>query len=206
MPRRMERSLDIGTSCRYEWKRGGVEKVMKLIGTALEGAYVVESVIHRDRRGSFLEIFNADALARCGLHVSFVQDNCSHSLEAGVIRGLHFQRAPHAQAKLVWTLTGSVYDVIVDLRKESRTYLRWEAFELSAGKPLMVFVPRGFAHGFCTLEADTRVFYKVDAPYNPQAEGGIRWNDPDLAIPWPADSPVLSDKDAGLPLLKHQGC
>lgn len=175
---------------------------MKLIKTSLEDAYVVESVLYRDRRGSFLEIFNADALARCGLHVSFVQDNCSHSMESGVIRGLHFQHDPHAQAKLVWTLTGSVYDVIVDLRQGSRTFLKWEAFKLSAEKPAMVFVPRGFAHGFCTLEPDTRVFYKVDAPYNPQAEAGIRWNDPDLAIPWPARSPILSDKDALLPLLK----
>lgn len=177
---------------------------MKLIPTSLEGSYVIETVIHRDRRGSFLEIFNADALARCGLNVSFVQDNCSHSLEAGVIRGLHFQKDPHAQAKLVWTLTGAVYDVIVDLRKESRTYLMWESFELTAHKPLMVFVPRGFAHGFCTLEPDTRVFYKVDAPYHPQAEGGIRWNDPDLAIPWPVQAPVLSDKDDVLPLLKER--
>lgn len=175
---------------------------MKFIETSLEGAYVIETVLHRDLRGSFLELFNADALARCGLHVTFVQDNCSHSLEPGVVRGLHYQLDPHAQAKLVWTLTGSVYDVIVDLRKRSRTYLKWEAFELSSHKPLMVFVPRGFAHGFCTLEADTRVFYKVDAPYNPRAEGGIRWNDPDLAIPWPVESPILSDKDAKLPLLK----
>ena len=176
---------------------------MKLIETSLEDAYVVETDLHRDRRGSFLEIFNADAMANCGLNVNFVQDNCSHSLEPGTIRGLHFQRDPHAQAKLVWTLTGSVYDVIVDLRKGSRTFLKWESFELSAHRPLMIFVPRGFAHGFCTLEPDTRVFYKVDAPYNPRAEGGIRWDDPRLAIPWPADSPVLSDKDAGLPFLKE---
>ena len=178
---------------------------MKLIETSLEGAYVIESVLHRDRRGSFLELFNAASFARYGLTVSFVQDNCSHSLETGVIRGLHFQSDPYAQAKLVWTLTGSVYDVIVDLREDSRTYLMWEAFELSAHKPFMIFVPRGFAHGFCTLEPDTRVFYKVDAPYNPKAEGGIRWNDPDLSIPWPAESPILSDKDAGLPLLKERG-
>lgn len=175
---------------------------MKLIRTSLEDAFVVESVIHRDRRGSFLEIFNADAFAGSGLRVAFVQDNCSHSLEPGVIRGLHFQHDPYAQAKLVWTVTGSIYDVIVDLRRGSRTYLKWEAFELSAGQPSMVFVPRGFAHGFCTLEPDTRVFYKVDAPYNPRAEGGIRWNDPDLAIPWPTGSPILSDKDAALPLVR----
>ncbi len=178
---------------------------MKLIETSLVGAYVIETVLHRDLRGSFLELFNAEALAQCGLHVTFVQDNCSHSVDPGVIRGLHYQLDPYAQAKLVWTLTGSIYDVIVDLRQRSRTYLKWEAFELSAHKPFMVFVPRGFAHGFCTLEPDTRVFYKVDTPYNPRAEGGIRWNDQDLAIPWPADSPILSVKDAGLPLLRERG-
>ncbi|HPI93938.1 MAG TPA: dTDP-4-dehydrorhamnose 3,5-epimerase [Deltaproteobacteria bacterium] len=175
---------------------------MKLIETKLADAYVVESVLHRDDRGSFLEIYSAGAFTGLGLDVGFVQDNCSHSRDKGVIRGLHFQQDPFAQAKLVWTLTGSVYDVIVDLRKDSRTFKRWEAFILTADKPSLLFVPRGFAHGFCTLEPDTRVFYKVDAPYAPRAEGGIRWDDPDLSIPWPEENPILSDKDSRLPFLK----
>jgi dTDP-4-dehydrorhamnose 3,5-epimerase len=175
---------------------------MKLIETSLNGAYIVEQGLYQDPRGSFLEIYSAKAFAENGLNVEFVQDNCSLSRDKGVIRGLHFQNPPHAQAKLVWALTGKVYDVIVDLQKGSPTYLKWEAFELSAEEPLLLFVPRGFAHGFCTLETDTRVFYKVDAPYAPQAESGLRWDDPDLAIPWPASSPIISDKDKKLPLLK----
>ncbi len=178
---------------------------MKLIATSLNGAFIVESALHRDVRGSFLEVFSARGLAESGLQVDFVQDNCSHSKVRGVLRGLHFQKDPCAQAKLVWTLTGSIYDVIVDIRPESPTFLRWEAFELSAEEPRMVYVPRGFAHGFCTLEADTRVFYKVDAPYAPQTEGGIRWDDPDLAIPWPVEFPLVSEKDAGLPFLRDLG-
>jgi dTDP-4-dehydrorhamnose 3,5-epimerase len=154
-------------------------------------------------KGSFLEINSSSAFAAKGLNLEFVQDNCSHSLSAGVIRGLHFQRSPHAQAKFVWVLTGKVYDVIVDLRDGSPTYLKWAAFELSAEKPRMLFVTRGFAHGFCTLEQDTRVFYKVDAQYAPQSEGRIRWDDPDLAISCPPQSPLLSDKDKMLPLIKE---
>jgi dTDP-4-dehydrorhamnose 3,5-epimerase len=175
---------------------------MQLIETPFHGAYIVKQTLYQDPRGSFLEIYSSSAFAAKGLNIEFVQDNCSHSASAGVIRGLHFQRSPHAQAKLVWVLTGKVYDVIVDLCKGSPTYLKWAAFELSAGKPRMLFVPRGFAHGFCTLEPDTRVFYKVDAFYAPASERGIRWDDPDLAIPWPTQSPLISDKDKVLPLIK----
>jgi dTDP-4-dehydrorhamnose 3,5-epimerase len=125
------------------------------------------------------------------------------SLDEGVIRGLHFQSDPHAQAKLIWVISGSIYDVIVDIRPGSTSFGRWSAFELAADKPRMLFVPRGFAHGFCTLVPDTRVFYKVDSPYAPQAENGIRWDDPDLAIPWPIDQPIVSEKDKTLPLLKE---
>lgn len=176
---------------------------MKLIDTPLHGAYIVEQTLFQDPRGSFLEIYSARAFDEAGLNLEFVQDNCSHSLGAGVLRGLHFQKDPHAQAKLVWALTGKIYDVIVDLREGSPTYLKWAAFELSSGLPCMLFVPRGYAHGFCTLEPDTRVFYKVDAPYAPSSECGIRWDDPDLAISWPVSSPLLSEKDSKLPLLKE---
>ena len=176
---------------------------MKLIETSLNGAFIVEQSLYRDQRGFFLEIFSAKAFAENRLNIEFVQDNCSLSRDKGVIRGLHLQNPPHAQAKLVWVLTGRVYDVIVDLQKGSPTYLKWEPFELSAEEPRLLFVPRGFAHGFCTLEQNTRVFYKVDAPYAPRAESGLRWDDPDLAIPWPTKSPIVSDKDKKLPLLKE---
>jgi dTDP-4-dehydrorhamnose 3,5-epimerase len=176
---------------------------MELTPTSLSGAYLIGQTLFQDPRGFFLEIYSTRAFAERGLTLEFVQDNCSFSKEKGVIRGLHFQAAPHAQAKLVWTLTGSVYDVIVDLREDSPTFLKWEAFELSASKPLMLFVPKGFAHGFCTLEPDTRVFYKVDIPYAPKSEGGVRWDDPDLGIAWPTDAPILSEKDRRLPLLSE---
>jgi dTDP-4-dehydrorhamnose 3,5-epimerase len=178
---------------------------MKLIGTSLAGAYIVESVLHRDQRGTFMEVFSSGAFASLGIETSFVQDNFSLSRQKGVVRGLHFQRDPYAQAKLVWTVTGALFDVIVDMRPGSETYLRWESFVLEEERPLMVFVPRGFAHGFCTLRDDTRVFYKVDAPYSPASEGGLRWDDPDLAIPWPTRSPMVSDKDARLPSLRDLG-
>ncbi len=150
-----------------------------------------------------MEVHSEPAFSSAGLRTAFVQDNCSHSVPKGVVRGLHFQRDPWSQAKLVWVVTGAVFDVIVDMRPGSRTYLRWESFELTAEVPRMLFIPRGFAHGFCTLEENTRVFYKVDAPYRPDVEGGIRWDDPDLAIAWPTSSPIVSEKDAGLPLLRE---
>jgi len=150
-----------------------------------------------------MEVFNAPVLERHGLGAAFVQDNCSLSRRAGVIRGLHFQRDPHAQAKLVWVVTGSIFDVIVDLRPGSRTRFKWESFILTDERPCMLYIPKGFAHGFCTLKDDTRVFYKVDSPYNPGSEAGIRWDDPDLGIPWPTVSPILSEKDARLPLLRE---
>lgn len=178
---------------------------MKLIATDLEGAFIVEQTLYRDSRGSFLEIFSQKAFAQSGIPVEFVQDNSSLSKDAGVIRGLHFQNPPHAQAKLVWVVAGAVWDVIVDLREGSKSFARWTAVELSGEEPRMLFVPRGFAHGFCTLVPQTRVFYKVDSPYAPQAEGGVRFDDPDLAIPWPTASPVVSDKDRALPLLRDLG-
>ncbi|HVN72249.1 MAG TPA: dTDP-4-dehydrorhamnose 3,5-epimerase [Desulfomonilia bacterium] len=178
---------------------------MKLIETPLKGAYIVEQTLYSDLRGFFLEIFSAKSFDEKGMHMDFVQDNCSYSKDKGVIRGLHFQNPPHAQAKLIWVLTGSIYDVIVDLREDSPTFLKWEAFMISSLEARMLFILRGFAHGFCTLEPDTRVFYKVDAPYAPKSESGLRWDDPDLSIPWPTDSPILSDKDKILPTLRDLG-
>jgi dTDP-4-dehydrorhamnose 3,5-epimerase len=175
---------------------------MKLIATDLEGAFIVEQPLFQDSRGSFQEIFSQKTFEECGILARFVQDNCSCSNAAGVIRGLHLQFPPHAQAKLVWVVTGSIYDVIVDLRPVSPSFLKWTALELSADSPRMLFMPKGFAHGFSTLVPDTKVFYKVDSLYAPQAEGGVRYDDPDLAIDWPTASPILSDKDKALPYLR----
>ena len=156
-----------------------------------------------DARGWFLETWNADRFEKLGVQSKFCQDNHSASVKAGTIRGLHFQRTPHAQAKLVRCLKGRIFDVAVDLRRESPTFKEWVGIELSANLGNQLFVPAGFGHAFMTLEDDCHVAYKVDAYYAPQADGGIRWDDPDLAINWPMSGAalILSDKDANLPFL-----
>lgn len=175
---------------------------MEFIETALSGAFVLKPVIHRDARGFFVETFSNKMFADNGIEVQFVQDNYSFSRQRGVLRGLHFQYPPHAQAKLVMAISGAIYDVIVDLRKDSPTVHQWISVELDSSDLRMLYVPRGFAHGFCTLQDNTRVLYKVDSLYAPQADGGIRWDDADLAIEWPVASPILSEKDGQLPYLK----
>jgi dTDP-4-dehydrorhamnose 3,5-epimerase len=154
-----------------------------------------------DERGWFVETYNRKRLVELGVDVVFLQDNHSMSRAAGVLRGLHFQRPPHAQAKLVRCVRGRIWDVAVDVRAGSPTYGRWEAAELSADNGLQLFVPVGFAHGFVTLEPDAEVEYKVSDFYDPACEGGLAWNDAALALPWPlpAGGPVMSDKDRALP-------
>lgn len=153
-----------------------------------------------DERGWFSETFNAAAWAKLGVAGPFVQDNHSLSREPYVLRGLHFQAPPFAQAKLVRCSRGRIWDVAVDVRKGSPSYGQWAAAELAAENGLQLFVPVGFAHGFLTLEPDTEVQYKVTSPYVAHAEGGLIWNDADLALPWPLNgaSPVLSPKDLRL--------
>ena len=158
---------------------------------------------HGDARGWFSETWSRKTFSELGVAADFVQDNQAFSSRKGTIRGLHFQQAPHAQAKLVRVLKGAIYDVAVDVRQGSSTYGRWVAAELTAEGGEQLFVPRGFAHGYCTLTNDCELFYKVDGLYAPQTEGGVIWNDSDLAIAWPLDGePVLSDKDKVLPRLK----
>jgi dTDP-4-dehydrorhamnose 3,5-epimerase len=159
---------------------------------------------HGDARGWFSETWSRKTLADAGTAADFVQDNQAFNARRGTLRGLHFQTAPHPQAKLVRVLRGAIYDVAVDVRAGSPTYGRWVAAELTAERGEQLFVPRGFAHGYCTLTDDCELFYKVDGQYAPQTEGGVIWNDPELAIPWPLDGePVLSDKDKLLPKLKE---
>jgi dTDP-4-dehydrorhamnose 3,5-epimerase len=158
-----------------------------------------------DSRGWFTESWNARTFSGLGISTAFCQDNHSLSKPAFTLRGLHFQRAPHAQAKLVRCLRGRIYDVAVDIRRDSPTYKHWVGVELSAELGNQLFVPSGYAHGFLTLEPDCEVAYKVDAYYAPESDGGICWDDPELAILWPLECalPHLSDKDATLPLLSE---
>ena len=158
-----------------------------------------------DSRGWFTESWNKACFSQLGISADFIQDNHSCSLAAGTLRGLHFQRPPYAQAKLVRCLKGRIFDVAVDLRRGSPTFGKWEGVELSAETGNQLYVPGGYAHGFLTLEPDCEVAYKVDCYYMSEADRGIAWNDPELAVGWPlgAMKPVLSDKDAALPSLKE---
>ena len=165
---------------------------------------VVRPQRFRDERGYFVETYHLHKFAEIGIDATFVQDNQSLSRLVGTVRGLHFQAPPAAQAKLMRVLSGSILDVVVDLRRGSPSYGRWCGTKLTAAGGEQLFVPRGFAHGFCTLEADTEVAYKVDDYYAPECELGIFWNDPEIGIDWPVDAAAatLSDKDRGLPLLR----
>ncbi|WP_156678071.1 dTDP-4-dehydrorhamnose 3,5-epimerase [Sphingomonas profundi] len=156
-----------------------------------------------DDRGWFSETYHQRRLAEQGIDTVFCQDNHSLSRPVGTLRGLHFQAPPHAQAKLVRCVRGSIWDVAVDVRNGSPTFGQWVAATLSADNGDQLFMPAGFAHGFVTLEPDSEVIYKVDDYYAPDCDGGIAWDDPDIALPWPApaDGPVLSDKDRRLPRL-----
>jgi dTDP-4-dehydrorhamnose 3,5-epimerase len=165
---------------------------------------LVEAKRFDDARGFFSEVYKRSAFAEAGLAVEFVQDNHSRSARAGTVRGLHFQLPPFAQTKLVRVTRGRILDVAVDVRRGSPTFGRHVAVELSEANWLQLLVPVGFAHGYCTLEPDTEVLYKVSAAYAPQCDAGILWNDPDLGIAWPVDaaSALVSDKDRDLPRLK----
>jgi dTDP-4-dehydrorhamnose 3,5-epimerase len=170
---------------------------------ALPEVLLITPKRHGDARGWFSETWSRRSLAEAGVEPDFVQDNQAFNAKKGTVRGLHFQQAPHPQAKLVRVLRGAIYDVAVDVRPGSPTFGRWVGAELTAERGEQLFVPRGFAHGYCTLTEDCELFYKVDGLYAPQTEGGVLWNDPDLGIGWPvAGDVVLSDKDKVLPRLK----
>lgn len=180
---------------------------MQITELAIGEVKLIRPKRYADSRGYFVETWNRSRLADAGLATDFVQDNSSYSRERGTIRGLHFQRPPAAQAKLVRVLRGSVFDVAVDLRGSSGTYGRFVSAVLSAEGGEQLLVPVGFAHGFCTLEPDTEVAYKVSDFYDPQCDGGVAWDDPLIGIPWPLSGtrPVLSDKDSRLPTLQQIG-
>jgi dTDP-4-dehydrorhamnose 3,5-epimerase len=169
----------------------------------LAGVLHVTPVRHGDARGYFSETYNQGVFREIGVKAAFMQDNHSRSRERGTIRGLHFQIAPFAQAKLVRVLRGAAYDVAVDLRHGSPTFGQSVGVELSAERGNQLFVPAGFAHGYCTLESDTEVFYKVDAPYSREHERGLLWNDPALKIAWPVteNEAIIIERDRNLPPL-----
>ncbi|WP_017815623.1 dTDP-4-dehydrorhamnose 3,5-epimerase [Paenibacillus shenyangensis] len=175
---------------------------MKSTALKLEGAKLLEPIIHGDNRGFFMESYNERVMNELGVHHRFIQDNQSLSVEAGVLRGLHYQLNPKAQTKIIHVISGAIYDVIVDIRQESETFGQWMGFILSTDNKRQLLVPQGFAHGFCTLVANTQVSYKVDQYYSPEHDRGILWNDPAIGIDWPVSEPILSEKDKKHPLLK----
>jgi dTDP-4-dehydrorhamnose 3,5-epimerase len=176
---------------------------MPFIKTELEGLLIFEPKVFEDSRGYFFEAYNNSVFKEAGINMSFVQDNQSQS-SYGVIRGLHYQNNPYAQTKLVRVLVGKILDIAVDIRKDSPTYGRSFAIELSHENRKQLFIPPGFAHGFSVLSEKAVVLYKCDALYNKESEGGIIYNDPALNIDWriPADKAIISDKDKLLPVLK----
>jgi dTDP-4-dehydrorhamnose 3,5-epimerase len=162
----------------------------------IAGVFEIQLTPRRDERGFFMRVYDEEIFKKNGLLCHWVQENHSLSEQKGVIRGLHFQFPPFAETKLIRCIRGVIYDVFVDLRKESSSFGKWGSVELSADKHNMIFIPRGFAHGFCTLTDESEVVYKVDNPYTPEAECGLLWNDSDLKIVWPVQRPLLSEKDA----------
>lgn len=175
---------------------------MNFIKTELDGVYIVEPKVFGDHRGFFMESWSKRAFEEAGLHYDFVQDNHSLSTGKGTLRGIHFQKGDKAQAKLVRCARGVVLDMAVDLRPASPTYKKWVAVELSAENFRQLLIPRGFGHGFVTLTDDVEFLYKADNPYAPEADGGIRWNDPELSVDWGIEQPILSEKDQNNPFLK----
>lgn len=180
---------------------------MKKVETKLPGVYIIEPQVFGDRRGYFMETYSKQAFHDMGIDSVFVQDNQSYSARRGVLRGIHFQNMPMAQAKLVRVTRGAVMDVAVDLRKGSPTYLQWTAAELSAENKRMLYIPRGFGHGFKTLTDDVEFCYKVDNLYSKEYDRGIRFNDPAIGVDWgEVIEELLSQKDTSSPLLCDSDC
>lgn len=179
---------------------------MKRIETGHPEVLLLEPQVFGDQRGWFMETYSTKVLHELGVDAVFVQDNHSFTAQKGTLRGLHYQESPMAQAKLVRAVRGAVLDVAVDLRRGSPFYLKWVAAELSEQNKRMLYVPRGFAHGFLTLTEDVEFVYKVDNLYSPEHDRSIRFDDPEIAVDWGIAEPALSQKDRKAPLLKDSGC
>lgn len=178
---------------------------MEFEKTKLEGVVIIIPDVFGDHRGFFMESWSEHKMEEAGLHYNFVQDNHSMSSVKGTLRGIHFQKGDKAQAKLVRCVKGAVLDVAVDLRHESPTYKQWVAVELSAENKKQLMIPRGFGHGFVTLTDEVEFLYKADNYYAPEADGGIRWNDPEIGVDWGIEKPILSAKDEKNPFLCELG-
>jgi len=175
---------------------------MDAIKTDILDVYILQPKVFGDNRGWFMESWSQKKMEDAGLFYNFVQDNQSFSAKKGTLRGLHFQKGDAAQAKLVRVARGAVVDFAVDMRKGSPTYKQWIGVELSAENKRQLLIPRGFLHGFVTITDNVEFLYKADNYYNAEADRGIRWNDPDIAVNWGFDNPIISDKDNNAPLLK----
>lgn len=171
------------------------------IKTDIDGPVIVEPRSFGDSRGFFMESYKKSEFENNGITTEFRQDNHSFSTK-GVLRGLHYQKFPAVQAKLVRVIKGTVWDVAIDIRKSSPTFKKWVAVELSEENKKMFYIPEGFAHGFLAMTDEVHLMYKCSNEYAPQCDAGIIWNDPEIAVKWPVDSPILSDKDLVLPFLK----
>lgn len=169
---------------------------MEIKERKLNGTFEINLKPHQDSRGFFMRTFDDNIFKEIGLDRKWVQENHSRSEEKGIIRGLHFQLPPFTETKLVRCIRGAVLDVFVDLRKDSKTFGQWDSIKLSEENKTMIFIPRGFAHGFCTLTEISEILYKVDNYYNGSLESGLIWNDKDLNINWPIEKPILSKKDS----------
>jgi dTDP-4-dehydrorhamnose 3,5-epimerase len=174
---------------------------VKVIETELEGLYVVEPQVFGDARGWFMETYSKKKTPQ--IDCDFVQDNQSYSAQKGTLRGIHFQKPPMEQAKLIRCVSGAILDFAVDLRPNSKTYKKWLAIELSAENKKQLFLPRGFGHAFVTLTDDAEIAYKADNYYSPEHDVAILWSDPELNINWGINNPILSEKDKSAPLLKE---
>lgn len=173
---------------------------MKFTQTGIEGAFVIEIEPHLDDRGFFARAWCRREFEKRGIQFEFVQANIAFSKEKGTLRGMHFQNAPHAEAKFLRCVKGEIFDVIIDLRPDSPTFKHWFGIELTAENHKIIFIPEGFAHGYLTTAADTEVFYLVSAFYSPDAEGGVRWDDPAFGIEWPmVGNLTMSEKDRSWP-------
>lgn len=175
---------------------------MRFTETKLSGAYIIDLELRTDDRGFFARAFCKDEFASLGLSTQLVQCNISFNKIAGTLRGMHYQTAPNQETKVVRCTMGSIYDVIVDIRPDSPTYLDWVGVELSAQNHRMIYIPRDFAHGYLTLEDASEVFYYVDSMYEPKSASGLRWNDPALGIEWPKEPVSLSPADEKWEFLK----
>lgn len=176
---------------------------MKFTKTHLLGVVIVEPTVYGDHRGWFMETYSDDKFKEGGLNLNFVQDNQSFSAAKGTLRGLHYQLSPKSQTKLVRCTKGAIFDVAVDIRKNSPSFGEWFGIELTEENKKQLLVPKGFAHAFITLTDNVEVQYKVDELYSPENDRGIIWNDPEIGIEWPIDiTPILSEKDQKAPLLK----